>query len=402
VLKKRKVSSDMKKIKRNTLWLFLLAKRFFRKPMFIITLFCIPICVLALRTNTGKDEAVVRVAVYVEDEGNNELADEAMERLLEQSDSTVRFYQVDSYETLCNQVISDTAVCGFVFPEDFKSVVKALAEGDRSKLPYRKAAVKCVKKEGSNFVQIAKEVVFTSYYEAYSKEILLNYMLNNEEHGTDKMTEEDLELLEKYRLSYDIQSEFFTFYHLDGSENTMLKDDSVSYMMLPVRGLILTLILLASMTGGVMLFRDKEKGMFDSIVLERRGIINYIYFLIPAFMAGMIGIIGIMFSGTAEALHQEIISMIIYVFFVAGVCNFIRILAGDINIFVSTIPIFLLMNIILCPVFIDINGMIPMGSYIQKVLPVYYGLSSLYDGQIQIIMMVVGVLLLGVETKDKK
>lgn len=381
----------------------MLTKRYLKKPLFIITILMIPILVLALKFSTGKDEGIIRVGLYIEDTTDNELAVQTTDKLLADSSGTaVTFYMTDSEEKIMDDVRSGYAVCGYVFPENFEEAVKNFVVGKKAELPFNPAIVKSIRKEQTNYSQIADEMIFTSFYETFSHEVLMDFMLNDKVDGKTRMEEGDRALLEEYYQSYDIKDELFRFEYADGSENTLLSEQDTSFLMLPIRGMILVVILLAAMTGGIVLYQDKERGVFQSITMNRRGIINYIYILIPTVLAGAIGLVGMWFAGTYTTTARELPAMVLYIFLVTGVCNILRRIFKEANWFVSFIPMFLLLNIILCPVFIDLSGMVPQIKYVQAVLPVYYGMNCLYDEGIRMTMAVIAaVLCLGI-FKDKE
>jgi len=309
---------------------------------------------------------------------------------------------LDSEEELKQNVISDKALCGYCFPADFEKAVKNYAIGEKSELPYKNALIKCYQKDSGNFIEVANEIVFTAMYEPYSREIQKNFVNSDTERGTDDLTEDDWKLIEEYFNSYDISDDLFTFMHVSGTEVSNEKQSKVSIMMLPVRGLILTLIFIAAMTGGVVLFRDKEKGVFQAITMSRRGILNYMYIFIPGFIAGVVGVAGIYFAGLGTGILNEVFCMFAYILLITGMGNIVRRLCRNVNFFVSCIPIYALLNLIFCPVFVDVSIMVPVAGVLKKMLPVYYGLSCIYDTHIKIGMIVAGAILMLSMIKDKE
>lgn len=378
----------MKVIKRTGMWLLMLTKRYLKNPIFLITILVIPLVVAALRFTTGTDEAAVRVALCVK--GQDSLSTQAVESLTDNDSSVISFYRVTSEEEAYENVESGTAVCAYVFPNNFEEMVEKYVTGDRGELAYNGHLVKCIRAEETNYSKITEELVFASFYQKFANEVLKDFM----EEYRESFTEKDWKNVQAYYNDYSIEAEFFRFEYIDGSENTLMTQQKTSFLLLPVRGLILLLILLAAMTGGVISYRDKERGLFQSITVNRRGMLNYSYVLIPAVIAAGAGLAGIWFANIWTNVSREIICMTLYVFFVTGVCNLVRRVCRNGLRFASIIPLFLMFNMVFCPVFVDLSPMLPQIKYIQPILPVFYGLSCLYDNGVKIMMLIVGAILL--------
>lgn len=379
----------MRGIKRVAVWGAMLTKRYFKNPIIIFTILAIPLVVLALQFSTGKDEAAVKVALYVRE--SDELSVKAIDSLTDTEGSVVRFYQVDSEEKARTEVEKGSAVCAYIFPENFSEKVESFVKNDKSELDFNGHLIKCIQGDETNYTKITEEMIFASFYEKFANEILYEFMLDYKEGFGD----EDWQIIRDYYDAYDIKAEFFKFEYMDGSENTLMKQQEASFLLLPVRGLILTLVLLAAMTGGIVAYRDREKGMFQSITANRRGMINYLYVLIPTTLTAIAGLIGIWFAKIWTDFSREIICMVLYVFLVTGVCNAIRKICCNGIRFASIIPLYLMFNLVFAPVFINLDTMIPQIKYLRFVLSVNYGLNCLYDTGMRSAMFVIGIVLLG-------
>lgn len=376
----------IRKIRHICMWLFMHTKRYLKKPMFVITVLMIPVLVIALRCSSGHDEAAIRAAVFVEESDCNDTAVQAAGRLIGNEGKVISFYMADSEEQIYSDVESGYAICGYVFPADFATELANYAANNTAELKYDGAIVKCIRKEETNYSKVSDEMVFNSLYDEFADDILVDFIKNSD---NIDFSEEDESLLEQLKESYNISSELFAFEYIDGQENVFLESGQTSFLMLPLRGLIYTLILLSSMSGAIILYNDKERGMFQSIAMYRRGFINYIYVFIPAFISGVVGYIGIWLAGVFTDISRELIVMVLYIFLVAGICNFLRRICRKQSWFVSLIPVFIMANVIICPVFADISGILPGAKYIQSFLPVYYGLNCMYDFKTRIVTFII-------------
>lgn len=381
----------MKYLKNTLIWFWLLTKRYFKKPIFLITILLIPILTITLRNYSGKDESVIQIVLYVENAEENTLANEVVEKLCAKDGNAIRFYTVDSKQLFEKDVQNGTAICGYMFPDRFVEHLKNYINKDKKSLPFDGKVIRCISLSDNNYISLGNEVIFSAIYDDFSKEVLNNFV-DHSSYFKD-LTDGDKEELATLRNQYDdLDVDFFSFYNIDGSSNQFINAISDSYLVLPLRGLILALILLASMTGSIMLSKDIESGFFDAISLKKRRRLSYLYTLIPCFFASITGFIAIMFSGTSEGIGIEILNMILYCFMAIGFTNTIFILLNDIHRFVSVIPVFIIINLILCPVFINITSSFPILSYVRWVLPVNYGLTGLHYYFSRIIMLIIGIM----------
>lgn len=380
-------------LKNNMTWFFLLSKRYFKKPMFLITILLIPVLSLTLRSYSGKDESVIQIVLYCQDTKENDLANRVIEELCSDNNNAVRFYVADSELSFEKDVQNGTAICGYQLPDNFLEHLKNYVDKNKKDLPFDGKVIKCISLSNNNYVQLANEVIFSSVYSHFSEYVLDNFM--NQSPYIKNYSEDNKKELEELRNQYDnLDVNFFEFYNIDGSKNQFINQAVDSYLMLPVRGLILALILLAAMTGQILLSKDIESGFFDAIRLKRRRKLAYLYTLIPCVYAGFFGLFGILLSGTGEGISSEIINMFLYCFMVIGFINVIALILHNIYRFVSVIPLFIIINLIVCPVFINVTSSVPSLGYVRWILPLNYGLTGIHFTPSHVIMLVVGLITL--------
>ena len=382
----------MNQLKNYLVWLLLLTKRYFKKPLFVLTILSIPFFSLALKNMSGEDERMMQVVLFEEQKGANPIADEAIASLCKRKSNAIQFYEVSSREMMEREVQNGNAFCGYYFPADFKTHLTNYVKHQYKGLPHGHSIVECCFLEDRAFVNLANEIIFSEIYN--------DFVLIAEKHFMETsnfvkdFSESDWEELLGYRNQYDnLSIDFFKFYYADGTENTLVgKDSSSSYLTLPVRGLVYVLILLAAMTGAILLFRDIESGVFGSIPLRQRSVLSYLYLLIPTGISGIVGFFGILISGTTDSIAMEIYNTILYVLMVVGFIALIQKLFRNLNQFVAILPLFIVVNMILCPVFINVQSAFPPNRYIKWILPVNYGMRGNHSLLARMIMLCVGLI----------
>lgn len=381
----------MNQFKKSLIWIFLLSKRYLKKPLFIITIISIPLLSFALKNMSGKDERIMKVVLYEESAGANPIADKIVASLCDRESSSISFYTVDSENAFERDVQSGKAVCGYRFPANFEKHLTDYIQGNMEDLPFDNAVIQCMLIEDRIFVKLANEIVFSSLYDDVSITALKNYMQNST--YIDNFSESDWNQLLALRNQYDnLTLDFFAFYYADGSENNLINNsEAQSYLTLPIRGLVYALIVLASMTGAILLFRDIEKGFFDAIPLKKQNVLSYLYVMIPTSIAGIVGFFGILISGTSENIGMEIYNTILFVFMTIGFISILHMVLTTLDRFVSILPIFIIINLIVCPVFINIQTAVPAVAYIRWILPVNHGMRGIHSIESRIIMLCVGL-----------
>lgn len=367
-------------------WIVMLTKRYFRNPLFVMAILAIPAFVIGLKSLSSTDEAVVRVAVFAGEDAE-EYTVEAMNRLTSDKTGAVIFYKTDTEEELYNDVRRGYASSGFIFPKDLEKEIENYVESKIRQLEFDGAVIKMVDREQTNYVKIAKELVFASIYDKFAMAVRNKFLSENEQ--TADMTEEQYEQMNSYMDEYNINEEFFVFELTDGSENKFFSSKTNKMLLLPVKGIIYTIILLAGMMGAVAVFNDMENGMFASIQIKKRKLICYLYILVPTVIAAVAGFAAIQFAQIGQSVPKDLLVMILYVILVTGMCGVLMRLFRSLTTFVSIIPMYILMNLVLCPVFIDFSGFLPQIKYFRWLLPVKYGLSGLFSIKQMIVAIVI-------------
>ena len=68
--------------------------------------------------------------------------------------------------------------------------------------------------------------------------------------------------------------------------------------------------------------------------------------------------------------------MLLYVIFVTGVCEIIRVIVPNVNAVCAAIPILAIASYLCCPILIDLKKVLPVVSYLRKILPPDYYLET--------------------------
>lgn len=363
------------------LWILMITKRLFRKPLFLFTLFLIPLTVLLLHASTTKQDGAIHVLLYT-DADKNSYSEEILSSLLSQSGSVISFKRCDSPEEMRQEILAGRADCGYSFP---KNLEQALVAYEEKGTPFIDAMY-----EGGNFSPaLIQEMVFSSFYER-----LCFYILDT--HVTDKTGLTATDALEQYYKDNQIEQSFFRFTYADGSENTILNENSANYMLLPMRGIAAAFILLSAMVGALFWYEDDKRQLFCWLSPYSKQLVSFLYMLIPTFLASMVGLCSIYLAGSQSSFANECTCMLLYLLATSCFCFFLNTLLPSLPFFLASIPLCIAGSILLSPVFINLSAYNSGCKLLSYLTPVNYYLNSIHSITGKKRMLFFAMVLLGI------
>ncbi len=345
-------------------WTLLFQKRILKRPMFLITILLIPLIIGLLYVFSGTTDGLIQAAIYYED---GTAAAQFAESMIEKSDDVIRYYRAESEEALRTAVETDRAECGFILAEDFD---ERIASGNGRGL----ATV--VIKQSSVANRVLKEVLCGELFSKLVYQMTEQFI--TEDGAVDISSEEVQETLQASYESYRIPSAMFEFQYTNGEANTLLNGTADNYYMMPVRGLLSVLILLAALGGVLMLREDDRKGCWQWIHPKRRPVFHIYFILMSVTAVAVVSLIALFFTGLDTGAARECALMLAYCLLVAGFANLIRVLIPDTRIICALLPVMVLMSLILTPVFVDLDSLVPGITIVRLVLPSSYYLNAIY------------------------
>ena len=327
-------------MKKYILWIYMITKRLFRKPLFLFTLFLIPLTVLLLHASANKQDGAINVLLYT-DADQNSYSQEIISDLLSQSGTVISFKRCDSPEEIRQEILAGRADCGYCFPNDLEL---ALVNYEKKGTPF----IEAIQESGNFSPALMQEMVFSSFYEK-----LCFYILDT--HVTDKTGETVTETLKQHFEANQIEQSFFRFTYADGSENTVLTTNNANYMLLPMRGIAAAFILLSAMVGALFWYEDDKKQLFCWLTPQTKHLISFLYMAIPTFLSSLVGLGSIYLAGSQSSFANECISMLLFLLATSCFCFFLNTLIPNLPLFLTTIPLCITGSILLSPVFINLS-----------------------------------------------
>ena len=353
-------------MKRMGMWLLLMTKRLMKKPSFVIILVLLPVILVGYRFIISQDDGTLRACIYVP-KGSDDYAKRVAEQLVNY-DCAARFYMTDSEEDLYSDVIAGRAEVGYIFPKDM-----------RERFVSRKwdGAVTMVVSDTSQYAPFVNEFVTVAVYSGIMEDYIADYLVTRS--GLELTDEEIRPIIRENLAKQDEAGSLFTISYQDYYTNTEVSYEEVmeeNYLTKPIRGTVALFVLLAGLAGLVFWFQDNAEGRFKVMSYEKRPVINYGSLFLPTLLASIVGFVCILIAGLAGNIFKEIFVMFLYVIFVTGVCEILRVIVPSVNAICAAIPIIAVASYLCCPIILDLKKILPVVTYLRKILPPDYYLET--------------------------
>ena len=327
-------------------WWWITWKRQIAVPSFFLILIAILLLAFAMRTQGGRHEGIVQILLCCgEKEGS--VADSIRDSLVDLSNPVIRFEACDDEDELRERVTRDESQGGYIFPEGF--------DRDLSQCSRVEELITVVRSDVQDNSRIVDEIVFAQLYEILGVQFAEQYA-DREFGSTD-------ERRTKYiRAQYDRYKQDdipFRFELPDGSAHPLLDGDLTKTTEKttgqPIVGLIGILTTLASLSAGLMWYRDRERGVFTWLTPAEKSRIHMIYVGIPTFVAGFIGMIAVYVLGANSAWWVELLRMIWFVCVLSCLSLLMQSVINSPGIYIGCIPVCVFINLLGGGVFSELD-----------------------------------------------
>lgn len=358
------------------IWVRKYTKRFFRQPLFLMLLICLPVGTMLFSYQAQKKSTAVTVGLVWEDTGGIE--EEIAERLGEHRGVAV-FVRCDSEEELKRRVADGQLTCGYCFGAGME---------ERLKKGEYKGLIRQYYREGTLLRAIVAETVFAAVYDRYGERIARDYVINSGLYDTYRLSENEIASL------YQRQHETRATFHFSYDEGTPAQRSLGDYLTAPLKGGMALLILLSGFCGIIVWLEDKRKGLSVAAPAGVRPFLPYLSAGIPVVVLSVAGIISEMISRFSFLSVKEIACIAIYDIMVI---MFVTVFAG------SGLSCRTMWGIALCtvfagavatPIFVNLSAVIPGIGILSWVCPPAYYLKAVYGGAGAFLFMAVGTALL--------
>lgn len=372
----------MKYLQKALLLLFLLNKRLMKKYSFLVILGMVPLLAAGMFLAAKEESGMLRILLCQEDE-EDIVSAEIVGELLKQK-SVFAYAKEASVEAVYEAVQTGKADAAWIFSDEFEEGVQAYAFYQDRRTPL----VTVVEREETIFLQLARERLYSVIYPYLSYALFENYItleLSPEENISKEELQTEYEVVK-------VKDGIFRFAYRN-AEDRIDKEDETNYLLTPLRGFLLLLILLCGMATSLYFQQDKQEQRFLRMPMGKGLFFPYLYHLTAVLDGAVIVLLTFRVTQILLSWRRELPLMALYGAACVGFCNLLRKLCGTIQRLSVCIPFLVLAMVVFCPVFIHLERF----RMIQYLFPPFYYLQSLHNVHFMRYFLVYTAALYGVD-----
>lgn len=345
-------------MKKMLLWLWLLTKRLYKKPTFLVILLLIPLLSFGYGAMTEGDSGMLTVVLAAEDP--SDLTDEIFASL-DGTGQLIQYRYAKSPEEATFLVQTGKADAAWILQDNLKARIENFAiypEVDN-------AFVKVVQREENLALLLARQRLSGAVYPYIAQQYYLHYIRENLP-KLDHLSDEELM---DYYTNTEMSDNLFSYDHETADVAT------VHYLMAPVRGLLGIVIVLCGMAAAMYFINDRQRGTFAWVPEKRSFLPELGCQTVALYNVALVALVALALTGLTESIWQELPVLILYPLCVAAFCMMLRSLFGNIRVLGSLLPLLIVLMILVCPVFFDLGKL----RLLQFLLPPTYYVNAVYN-----------------------
>lgn len=368
----------MARLRRILVWLWLLTKRLYKKPTFLIILALIPALVLGYGMVAREDSGVVTIALAAED-NSDPMAQSIISDLM---DSKLIYYRLcDTPEEARRLINTGKADAAWIFADDLEARICKFITSF-----FRRSVVEVIERESNVSMMLAREKLSGTVFAHCSPYIYLNYV-RSEIPQLDNVSDE--QLLQYYE-QMQMDGRLFEFSFMDGTDASELLEKS-SYLTSPVRGLLAVVVALCGLAGAMYAKQDERKGTFGWMQQSRKPLAELAGEVICVGNAALVMLIALALFGVTEHWLRESAVLVLYILAVSVFSMLVSRLCGSLRYLCMWTPILLVVMLVICPVLFDLGRFVEL----QLLFPPTYYINSVYSDRYMMLTPVYILVCLG-------
>lgn len=336
---------------------YLLNKRLFKKPVFVLILCIVPILILALNVVTAHSDGFVKIAVAQEDP-DDPLAARLTSVLGDSSDEIIRFTLCATPQEALDRVRYGEAGAAWIFRADLLTSIGNLIDNGVDK-----TCVRVVEREDTVALRLAREKLSSVLMSESCFELMLR------EYGERVSESYDRDAMRVHYNAAVGNGEIFEFRYATGA---LMEDSDTSYLMLPIRGVLAAAILLCGLAMAMFWIRDEEQMVFWRVSRAARPAFEFGYHLTGIVDVSAVVLLSLYAAGMGENLLLELGALMIYALGCAAFVILIRRLARRAGAVAALTPIIIAAIIVINPILFNLPFVYPL----RLMTPVHYYLQA--------------------------
>lgn len=365
------------------LWFGLLLKSLLKKYSYLLILLMVPVLVYAMNLVSEKESGVLKIILYQEEE-TDEVSTQIVKELLEKK-SIIQFVKESDEERARKLVLSGKADALWIFDRDMTE--KLNGEWKETK---EKALVHVVELEDTALLQLAREKLYGTMYPLISYASYKDYIVSNLVE-TGKITCDEAYLKEMYDEN-NVEDTLFEF-SFPGDETGVIDFSKINYLLTPLRGLLIMIVVLSSFAAQLYYLNDKQKGIFVWLPASSKYLVTFGYQFAAMLPICVVVYLALYLSGLFTKAAIEIVALLLLTVMTALFTNILRRLSRSIKILSVMIPVMIMLMVALSQIFMEINQL----RMVQYFLPTYYYMNVIHNIKLVTNMLLYCILAFAVD-----
>lgn len=349
----------MKTIRKALLWLLMLNKRLFRKPVFLVILALIPLLVFGYQAATREESGVLTIALA--QEGEDPLAAQVIDDLMDSS-QLLRFRLCQSPLEAEDQVRSGKADCAWIFPDALQQRIEAFVSDPSAE----NAFVRVLERESNVMLMLTREKLSGALYELCAPTVYRNFLRQN---IPEMAQASDAELMAYYN-GTGITDALFVFEQAGGSA----AEQDTNFLLAPVRGLLAVVIVICGIAASMYFVQDMEKGTFAWVPARYRLLTELGCQIVAVMDVCIASLLSLAVAGLTGSILRELLALVLYSLCASAFCMLLRRLCGTVRTLGTLLPLLAVVMLVVCPVFFDLGAL----REFQYLFPPTYYIHAVY------------------------
>ena len=348
-------------------WFWMLTKRLYKKPSFLVLVLLIPLCVAIFAGAAQESSGFVHIVLAC-DQADDPIATAVMADLVSQ-DGLIRFAQYPTAQAALEAVQTGKADEAWIFPADTQGQIDAFVTGKA------KYIVTTVTREETVTTKLSREKLAAAIYPYCAKAYYIDYV-RSEFSQLDHLTDQELSV---YFHEVKVNENLFVY----GNPADLSGVQGINYLTSPIRGLLAVLMLLCGMAATLYYLQDEAAGTFAWVRQSKKGLTALCCVVTATVNIAVILLLSLCFSSLASDILREIGALVLYALCCGAFCLLLKQVFSSIRTFAAIVPLVAVIMLGLCPVFFDFRGWFIW----QHLLPPTYYINASYNSQYLLYML---------------
>lgn len=353
-------------------WLWILNKRLYKKFVFLLILILIPLFGIFMGFMNQQESGILTIGFIVEEK--SEIAKKVVTEL-KNSSNLINFVEIENYQEGVKLLEKEKINAVWIFNTGFEEKIQNIKP-----MAKKQSLVSVIEPESNVLLKLSREKLSSVLFKFGAPYVYLNFIDSKLPMVNHLSEEEKLEYFEWFPEGESL------FKFSTANEKT---ENSVGYLLSPLRGLFSILLVIAGLSVTLFLIEDNEKQLFVWLPSWKKLLVEGATVFLALVNLSVFVILTFFIVGINLNFFREILLIVFYCFSVTIFSLLIKEFFFNKKILVMLIPFLSLLMIGICPVFFDLGFL----KFLQLIFPPTYYLKGIYENSYFLYMICFSVVL---------